>query len=71
MDAYPKLQELVSITNKALNFILQRLHSQTLYMFQATYIDIIDGIMGAQNALLNESLVTLIQQYENTSKNME
>lgn len=64
LDAYPSLQELISTCNESLNFIMQRLHSQTPYMTQETYIEVSSGVMGVRNALLNKNLLKLQERFE-------
>ena len=58
------LQELISTASEALNSVMQRLHSQTPYMTQETYIDVVQGIMGVRNALLNRSLRKICKAFE-------
>lgn len=64
LDAYPKFQELVSTANESMNSVLQRLHSQTPFMSQELYVDVVGGIMGVRNALFNAKHLQLEKLYE-------
>jgi len=63
LEAFPVYQELISTSSESLNFILQRLHSQTPFMTQELFVDIIIGIIGVRNALGNAKFLELKNKY--------
>lgn len=68
LDAYPMFQELISTGSEYLNSILQHQHSQTPFMTQEVYVEIVSGIMGIRNALVNTELQKIENMYSGQCK---
>lgn len=63
LQSYPAYQELPSTGAESLNNFLQLMHSQTPYMTQDTYMEVVTGVMGLRNHFLNEYLMKLTKKY--------
>jgi Kyakuja-Dileera-Zisupton transposase len=64
LQAFSAFQELVSTGAEVLNKFLQRLHSQTPFMKQETYVTIVEAMVGLRNYMLNKEMERILHLFE-------
>lgn len=63
LQVFHDFQNLLSTSSESLNFFLQKLHGQTPFMKQETYVALLLTVMGVRNWFLNNQLADLIKKY--------
>jgi hypothetical protein len=63
LQAFSVFQELVSTGAEALNNFLQRLHGQTPFMKQETFMVLMEALVGLRNYSMNEEIERIVQMY--------